>query len=130
MAVELRIQLAEAGADKSRLDMLTRQVNQQLLQLDVDDVSTVAASAPPAGSRALDAATIEAILVAVGTAVQGLAAAISVMREWRRREPEDAPRRVVFKIDDDVLELPAASPAEEERLVSLFIARHAPGVRA
>jgi hypothetical protein len=130
MAVELRIELAETGADTSRLDTLTRQVNQQLLQLDVDDVSAVPASPPPAGSRALDGATIEALLVAVGTAVQGLAAAISVMRDWRKREPEDAPRRVVLKIDGDVLELPAATPAEEERLVSLFIARHAPGSRA
>ena len=130
MAVELRIELAETGADTSRLDALTRQVNQQLLQLDVGDVSTVAASPPPAGSRALDGATIEALLVAVGTAVQGLATAISVMRDWRKREPDDAHRRVVLKIEGDVLELPAATPAEEERLVSLFIARHAPGPRA
>jgi hypothetical protein len=123
---ELRIELRETGADTARLDMLIRQLYQELRQLDVDEVSTVAAEGPPAGARALDAAAVEAILVAVGTALQGLSAAIMLARDWRRREPEGAPRRVVLSLDGDVLELTGATPGEDERLVSLFLERHAP----
>ncbi len=123
---ELRIEITEAGADTARLDMLNRQLYRELRQLDVDEVSAVAAAGPPAGARALDGAAVEAILVGLGTALQGLSAAIMVARDWRKRQTDGAARRVVFKLDGDVLDLTGVSPSEEERLVSLFLERHSP----
>jgi hypothetical protein len=130
MGGELRIELGEAGADAARLDALTRQLYQELRTLDVDDISTVAPGGPPARAKGLDAAAVEAILVAVGTALQGLSAAVMLARDWRKREPEGAPRRVRLTINGDVLELPCATPGEEERLVEMFIERHAPRAQA
>ena len=40
---QLRLQLAEEGADEERLDELTGFLRQELLQLDVDDVTALPA---------------------------------------------------------------------------------------
>jgi len=122
----LRLQLAEEGADAERLDELTRFLRQELLQLDVDDVTALPAGEPPPGARGLDAATVAALLVAVGSAAQGLSAVITAVSAWRARGGT-AHRRVRLEIGDDALDLSDATAADQDRLVTLFIGRHTTG---
>jgi hypothetical protein len=128
MDSELRIELAEEDADGERLDTLTRNFQRELRQLDVDDVSAISASASPPGSKAVDAATVEALLIALGTAAQGLAAVIMMAREWRKRGGV-SDREVRLELDGDVLSLKGEPGPAEDRAIALFIERHTPGER-
>lgn len=94
-------------------------------QLDVDRVSTAGTGGPTAHARGIGAASAEAILVAAGTALQGLSAAAMVARDWPKREPEGGVSRVRIQIDGDALELPYATSQEEERLFGMLLERHA-----
>lgn len=122
----LRLHLAEEGADAERLDTLTRFLRQELLQLDVDEVTALPAAEPPPGARGLDAVTVGGLLVALGSATQGLSAVITAIRAWLTRDGT-AHRRVRLEIGSDALELSDATAADQDRLVALFIDRHATG---
>lgn len=117
------LSLSESGADDARLDTLTRQLRDELRQLDVRDVRAAPSAAqPPPGSRGFDVATFGQLAVAmVGT--QGLAGVISTVLAWLGRGQE-APRKVRLELDGDVLELSGASSEDQDRLVAMFMSRH------
>ena len=122
----LRVQLTENGADAERLDALTRFLRQELLQLDVEDVTALPAGAPPPGARGLDAVAVGGLLVGLGSAAQGLSAVISAIRAWLGRGG-NAHRKVRLELGGDALELSAPTAADQDRLIGLFIGRHATG---
>jgi hypothetical protein len=124
---ELRLQLSEEGADAEQLDMLTRFLRQELLQLDIEDVTAQRAGSPPLGARGgLDAAQAGGLLVALGNNVQGLSAVIATIKAWLARH-RGARRRVRLEIAGDVLELSSATLADQDQLIRLFVSRHAIG---
>lgn len=120
----LRVQLSEEGADAERLDTLTSSLRHELLQLDVTNVTALRAGEPPAGTRGLDAATVGGLLVNLGSAATGLTAVISVIRTWLARYGGGR-RSVRLEMGGDALELSDATAADQERLIRLFIDRHA-----
>ena len=93
-------------------------------QLDVDHVSMAAAGGPIARAMGIGAPSAEAILVTSGT-LQGLGAAVMLTPDWRKRESEGGVRRVRIQIDGDALDLPYATAQGKERLVGMFLERHA-----
>jgi hypothetical protein len=124
MDKELRLQFSEEGADAERLAVLTGYLRQELLQLDVDDVTALPPGDPPPGARAFGAASVGALLIALGQSAEGLRSVVSAIRDWLRRG--DGTRRTVrLEIDGDALELSQASAADQQRLVELFVSRHA-----
>lgn len=126
MGGELRLHLSEEGADAERLAMLTGYLRAELLQLDVEDVTALRAGEPPPGSRVFGVVTVGALLIALGQSVQGLRPVVSAVRDWLRRGGETR-RTVRLELDGDALELSQASPADQERLIELFISRHTTG---
>jgi hypothetical protein len=66
------------------------------------------------------------LLVGLGSAAQGLSAVISAIKAWLTRG-EKSHRGVRLEIGGDVLELSEATTADQDRLIGLFISRHAPG---
>jgi hypothetical protein len=129
MALVLRLQLTEEGADAERLDTLTSFLHQELLRLDVDDVTRIPAGEPPSGSRGLGAVAVGGLLVGLGSAANGLAAVISAIESWLGRSAGNH-RRVRLEIAGDVLELSEATTADQDRLIELFISKHASGEEA
>ena len=119
----LLVSLSESAADEQRLDTLTRQLRDELRQLDVRDVRPAPASAqPPPGSRGFDVATAGQLVVGmVGT--QGLVGVVSAVLGWLGRGHE-APRTVRLELAGDVLELSGASSEEQDRLVEMFLSKH------
>lgn len=118
------VSLSESGADDGRLDTLTRQLRDELRQLDVRDVRPApsGAQAPP-DSRGLDVATVGQLLVGlVGS--QGLVGVLSAVLDWLGRGRE-APRTVRLEFSGDVLELSGATSDEQDRLVAMFLSKHA-----
>jgi hypothetical protein len=123
---ELRLQLSEDGADAERLAALTGYLRAELLQLDVEDVTALPAGAPPPGARAFSADTVGALLIAVGQSAEGLRSVVSAIRDWLRRG-DGTQRTVRLELGGDALELSQASAADQERLIELFVRRHATG---
>lgn len=124
MRSEVRLQLSEEGADPERLATLTGFLRQELLQLDVQDVTAIPGGEAPPGSRAFDAATVGALLVSLGSTIEGLRAVVSAVRNWLARGGSDR-RTVRLEIGGDALELSDASAADQDRLIDLFLRRHA-----
>jgi hypothetical protein len=123
---ELQVQLSEDGADAERLDALTGFLRQELLQLDVDDVTPLRAGEPPPGSRAFDVVAVGGLLVTLSRSADGLRAVVLAVRNWLARG-EGTRRTVRLEIGGDVLELSEATAADQQRLVDVFVSRHAAG---
>ena len=124
MDKELHLQISEEGADAQRLATLTGNLRTELLHLDVENVTAPHAGEAPPGARAVDVATVGAVLVALGQSIEGLRSVVSVIRGWLRRG-EGIRRTVRLELDGDVLELSQANTADQERLIELFLKRHA-----
>lgn len=124
MDLELRLRISEDGADAERLAALTGYLRAELLQLDVEDVTAPQAGEAPPGARVVGVAAVGALLVALGQSADGLRAVVSAIRDWLRRG-EGTRRTVRLELDGDALELSQASAADQERLIELFVSRHA-----
>jgi hypothetical protein len=123
MEPTVHLTLAEEGSDQTRLDQLHRQLRDELRQLEVVDVRLGTSHPAPPGARGVDAATVSTLAVAL-MGSGGLTAVITAVRAWLDRGHE-APRSIRLEVDGDVLELSGATNAEHDRLVSLFLDRHA-----
>ena len=121
---ELKVQLAESGADAERLDELTGYLRRELLELDVDNVTALPAGEPPPGTRALEFLAIGGLLVTFSEATEGVRKVVSVIRNWLARG-DGVKRTVRLELDGDVLELSEVSAPEQTRLIELFVSRHA-----
>ena len=124
MDEELRLQISEEDTDADQLATLTNYLRAELLQLDVEDVTPPQVGEPSAGARSVDVAAVGALLVALGQSAEGLRSVVSVIRDWLRRG-EGTGRTVRLELDGDVLELSQAGAADQERLMELFVSRHA-----
>jgi hypothetical protein len=76
---ELRVHVAEDGADTERLGLLAGYLRADLLELDVDDVGTLRTGAAPEGSRAIDAIAAGGLLVGTGETADSLRAIVSAI---------------------------------------------------
>jgi len=129
MDKDLRLQLSEEGADAERLAALTGYLRSELLQLDVEDVKALPAGEPPPGARGFNAATVGALMIALGQSAEGLRSVVSVIRGWLQRDGGKG-RAVRLELGGDALELSQASTADQERLIELFVRRHTTGEAA
>lgn len=123
MGDALRVELSEEGADTERLDTLTGFLRQELLLLDVEDVTTLRTDDPPPGARAFDVMMVGGLLVSLGRSAEGLRAVVSAIRKWLARGA-GVRRTVRLELDGDVLELSEATEADQDRLIALFVSRH------
>lgn len=121
---ELRLQLAESGTDAEHLDQLTGYLRQELLALNIGDVRSLAAGAPPPGTRAIDALAVGGLLVTLAEGTQNVRKAVAAIKAWLTRGA-GVKRTVRLELDGDVLELSEASGTEQARLIELFVNRHA-----
>ena len=135
MGLNVKLSLGEQGADSTRLEVLHRQIRDELGQLDNLDITArrhphVAAqdttagdeATAPLGTRGIDPATVNAVAVAV-LGSGGLTAMVTSARAWLGRE-QNHQRTVRLELADDVLELTGASTNEQNRLIELFLSRH------
>lgn len=123
MGDALRVELSEDGADAERLDTLTGFLRQELLQLDVEDVTTLRTGEPPPGARAFDVMMAGGLLVGLGRSAEGLRAVVLAIRKWLARG-SGVRRTVRMELGGDVLELSEATEADQDRLIALFVSRH------
>lgn len=127
MTGNMRVLILEDGADAERVSVLAGYLHAELARLDLENVTAVEGGGSVPGTRAGDGVSAAAgLLVAFGQAADGLRSAITAIRNWLSRSQVPG-RAVRLEIDGDVLELSQASDTDQERLIQLFVSRHAIG---
>jgi len=126
MGEKVSLRISEEDADAERLAAVSGYLRAELLQLDVEDVVPPPAGDAPPGARAVDVAAAGALLVALGQSAESLRSVVSAITGWLRRG-EGTRRTVRLELGRDTLELSQASTTDQDRLIELFISRHASG---
>src|SRR5687768_741900 len=114
----------EGGADSDALELddVTARLRQQLLELDVQSVGPVQGGAPPPGTRSAEIAMVGGLLVTLVKSPELLKTVVGVVQGWLAGQPA---RTVEVQIGGDTLKVGGLSPAEQRRLIDLFVERHA-----
>jgi hypothetical protein len=122
---ELQILLAEEEAEAERVAELTGYLREELLELDVDDVTTLPGEEAPPGARAVEVAQIGALLVTLGSSTNALNQVITVIRSWMGRHHHTHPS-LRLQMGDDVLEIHKATDDQITEAFEMFLQRHSP----
>ena len=91
--------------DAEEVAQATLQLRRELLDLDVDAVEVPGAGEPPPGSRAVDVATLGALVVNIADS-QLLAAVVAAVRSWLAGSSR---RSIKLQLGGDALELTGVS---------------------
>lgn len=116
---EVLVQVIGDDDDESAdVQALARALRGELLRLDVEEVDLVTEESLPEGAKGLAVITG---LLNVRTIAEELRSIIGGLRGWIARNN----RSVTITLDGDTLTLSAASSEEQEKLIDLFINKHA-----
>ncbi|MCF1645801.1 MULTISPECIES: hypothetical protein [Streptomyces] len=125
MENELHVLLTEEDAEAERVAELTGYLREELLDLDVDDVTALPGGEVPPGARAVDVTQIGALLVTLGSSATALNQVVTVIRSWMGRR-HDTRQTVHLRMGDDVLEVSEATDDQVAQAFEIFVARHSP----
>jgi hypothetical protein len=121
-SIDLSVLVFGDDLDGEQLDESTRRLRLELLDLDVERVTSGAGGCAPAGTRGLDVEAVGQLMVGVGAGLDALRRVLVTVRAWRAKQ---RCVRIQLRIGDDQLELTDASPQSEEQVVEAFLRRHA-----
>jgi hypothetical protein len=106
--------------DAEELDRLTRQLRQEILGLDVEDVAPVKAEGVPEGSKG-DAFALGALLITTLASSGAFPYIFDLLKTWLTRH---GLRSVTLEIDGDTLEVKGVSAEEQKQLIDAWMSRH------
>jgi hypothetical protein len=112
----------ERDADDEEVRRLAESLRSELLELDVESATLASAGDIPVGARGVEAFALGALVVRLAGKPEVLAAVARTIGGWLSISRG---RRVMMQLDGDVLELAGVSSADQERLVTAWIERHA-----
>ena len=84
LQLEVRL-LSAADAPDAEREQQTRQLRRELLSTDVSDVTFAAGGPAPDGSRGVDVAAIDTLIVTLGHAGTLFNSVLNVLRQWTER---------------------------------------------
>jgi hypothetical protein len=111
-----------ADTDAEELAVLVRRLRTELLDLDVDRVEPLVTGEAPEGTRGVELLALGGLVVQFVLQPEVLTSIVDGVRSWVQRQ---SARSVKLTLDGDSLEVTGVSSQEQERLVELWIARHA-----
>jgi hypothetical protein len=120
---ELALEL-EPGpdTDSEELAELAGRLREELLDLDVDAVDPMTAGDAPDGAKGVELLALGGLVVRFVLHPEVLTSIVGGVRSWLQRQ---SARSVKITLDGDAIEITGASSAEQDRLVELWVARHA-----
>jgi hypothetical protein len=121
LSIELQ---AVPDTDVEELAQLTDRLRAELLDLDVDAVQHPVRGEVPEDSKGASLVAVGELLVRLVTSPEVLVSVIGGVRSWLGR---NRVRSVKLTLGGDALEVTGASSAEQDRLIELWVARHAAG---
>jgi hypothetical protein len=115
---DLLIELSLEGGDAVELDELTRQLQSEVGELNVDSVEQVSTGIAPAGTKAVDMAAIGQMAVTLAPAV--IPPLFDLLKSWIDRKPS-TPVKIRVKVGKRTAQIEydptKTSPKELEALV-------------
>jgi hypothetical protein len=122
---ELSVKLqARPDTDAEELTHLAGRLRAELLDLDVESVQQLERGEPPEESKGVGWRAAGELVVRLVATPEVLVSLISGVRSWLGR---NRVRSVKLTLDGDALEVTGVSSAEQDRLIDLWVARHATG---
>jgi Effector Associated Constant Component 1 len=118
----LEIQLDVDESDPQELAELTARLRRELLRLDVDSVDQPVAGEAPEGTKAVDLMVIGSLIVNLGRSAGALTSVVRAVQGWLG---SSASRTVKLQLDGDSIELSGVKSSDQQRLIDLWIERHA-----
>jgi hypothetical protein len=120
---ELAIQIiGEPQADDEELAELSYRLRAELLELDVETVEQESTGPIPADAKGAGLLAIGGLIVRLTLSPDALKGLVTGVRSWANRQRLSS---VKLTLDGDSCEVTGRPSAEMERLVDLWIARHA-----
>ncbi|HEX6075324.1 MAG TPA: hypothetical protein VFZ32_08680 [Micromonosporaceae bacterium] len=110
-----------ADEDGDEAAGLARRLRAELLDLDVEMVEPLTTDTAPEGAKAGAASLVGMLGVRLGAA--GLKAVLSKIRDWVSRNG----RSVEVTIDGDTIKVTGATAEQQEKIMNVWLARHASG---
>lgn len=112
-AFEMLVHVGLESGDNEEIDLLTRELRSELLEMDVDSVNLVPAEAAPQGSKVIDPVLLGVLAVGVGPIV--LTKVLEFLHAWAmRREGRVVKIRIQAGPDSSLeVEVPAIMPRSE-----------------
>jgi hypothetical protein len=121
VSIELRVGVA-ADSDDEELTELTARLRRQLLDLDVAGVDRPPTGDAPSGAKGADAIALGTLVVTLARSPGALRAVANAVHRWVTTQRD---RTAKLELDGDTIELTGVSSRDQERLVELWIDRHA-----
>lgn len=122
MENRLQILLTEEDSEAERVAELTGYLREELLDLDVDDVTALPGGEVPPGARAVDVTQIGALLVTLGSSATALNQVMTVIRSWLVSATTHP--SLHLQMGDDVLEVSEATDDQVAEAFKIFVQRH------
>jgi hypothetical protein len=110
--------------DAEELAKLAGRLRAELLDLDVDAVQLPAREEGPPDSKGVGQVAAGELVVRLATTTEVFMSLIKGVRSWLGR---NRVRSVKLTLDGDALEVSGVSSAEQDRLIDLWVTRHATG---
>jgi hypothetical protein len=119
-SVAVRLDAGEADAEE--LAELTARLRRELLLLDVDAVEHATAGEAPPGAKGVELFLVGSLIVSLGRSAGKLGSLVRTIQDWVSLGGD---RTVKLELDGDTIELTGATSKDQQRLVDLWIERHA-----
>ena len=119
-AATLLVRLNTSSQVAEEMEQLTRQLRDELLELNIKEVALVRAGKTPAKAKAGDPIIWGSLLLtlASGGVLTGV---ITFLQSWLSRRDQ---RKISLEINGDKLELTGISSKEQKRLIDLWLRRN------
>ena len=112
---------AGPDADTAERETLTRQLREELIDLEVDSIDLSHAGETPPGAKAGDVIAWGDLILALVASGGVLTTLIGAIQSWLTRHER---RSVTLEIDGDKLEVTGTAPEEQRRLIEAWIRHH------
>ena len=111
----------ESDADDEELEVLTRQLREELLDLNIEAVDLVRAGEIPERAKAGDPITWGELLLTLAASSGALTALISLLQAWLTRHSQSS---VTAKIGDDELTVTGKPNKQQQQVIDGWLRRH------
>ena len=106
---------------EEELAQLTKQLRQEIEELDVERVDLAKREHVPAGTKTVGPVTWGTLLVTLAASGGVITQLISTLQAWLTRHGQ---RSITLEIDGDKLEVAGISAEEQQRLIEEWMTRH------
>lgn len=113
---------ADAGDGDEEVARLVQRLRSELLELDVDDVVVARLGDAPDGAKGGGLLDFGTLVVHLAALPGVLGAVVGCARAWLSRQ---SARSLKLTLDGDSLEITGQSSDEQDRVIALWVARHA-----